>query len=201
MSVGVPSRSSDGRAARRATALTVTSPQLAGEDERECDSAKFSAARCVAPCEIITPLGIDVVPEVNSSCQMSSPWISTSGSVTGCPSIRALNDGLPGTGSPPMVMVAPTGRPVPASARSARGHSSASTMAKPGSVSPTRWATTSGARFGLSGTATIPALAMPILARQASTEFSQNSRTRAPGSSPAAASACASRFAVSSASR
>ena len=51
--------------------------------------------------------------------------------------------------------------------------------------------TRSGAIIGFSGAATSPALAMPILASRASTEFSQNSSTTSPRDSPRASSACA----------
>ncbi len=46
-------------------------------------SAKLYAARWLEWCDTIAPLGSAVVPEVNRICQMSSPWISADGSVTG----------------------------------------------------------------------------------------------------------------------
>ena len=114
---------------------------------------------------IITPLGIAVVPVVKMISQTSSPWISTSGSVTGAPSTKPRKSVPSPTGPPPMVIVTPGATPARPKAASMRGHSSASTIAKPGSVRPSRWAMTSGASIGLIGTHVMPALAMPILHR------------------------------------
>ena len=116
-------------------------------------------------CEIITPLGRAVVPEVNSSSQMSSPWISTSGSVTGWPATKSVNETLPGTGPPPMVMVTATSSPLAANGAPAAGQNSASTIASFGSTSLIMAETMSGAIIGLIGATTSPALAAPILIR------------------------------------
>ena len=70
-----------------------------------------------------------VVPLVKRISQMSSPWMTTSGSVCGWSATSSVKVGLPVTAPPPMAMVAPTASPVLANAASARGHSSASTIA------------------------------------------------------------------------
>ncbi len=116
-------------------------------------------------CEIITPLGSAVVPDVNSSSQMSSPWIMTSGSLTGWPATKSLKETLPGTGPPPIVMVTATSSPLAANGASAAGQNSASTIASLGPTSRIMAVTMSGAIIGLIGAHTRPALAAPILAR------------------------------------
>ena len=115
--------------------------------------------------EIITPFGRAVVPEVNRISQMSSAWISTSGSLSSWPAMNSVNDTLPGAGGPPTAMVTPGSRPRAANGSVALGHSSASTMASFGRTRLIMAATRSGAIIGFSGAATSPALAMPILAR------------------------------------
>ncbi len=39
----------------------------------------------VLVCDTMTPLGVEEVPDVNRICQMSSPWIFTSGSLAAAP--------------------------------------------------------------------------------------------------------------------
>jgi hypothetical protein len=92
-------------------------------------------------------------------------------------------------------------RPAEANAGSAFDQSTASTTTNRACTCSIARATTSGAIIGLTGAATRPALAMPIIISIASTELSQNSSTRSPRSRPAAISAFATRFAVSSATR
>ena len=120
----------------------------------------------------MTAFGIDVVPDVNSSDQMSSPWIVTSGSTGGCDAIQSSQFSSMIT-----------------SAWSRRSRSAASTIANRGSTRSIAHARTSGAISGLTGTATMPALAMPIIVSSASTELSQYRSTRSAGSRPAAISA------------
>ncbi len=116
-------------------------------------------------CEIITPLGSAVVPDVNSSSQMSSPWISTSGSLTGWSRTNSVKEALPGTGPPPIVIVTATSSPLAVNGPSAAGQNSASTTASLGSTSLIMAETMSGAIIGLIGATTSPALAAPILIR------------------------------------
>ena len=122
---------------------------------------------------------------------MSSAWISTSGSPVGWPAMNSVNDTLPVAGGPPRAIVTAAARPLAANGGCALGHSSASTMASFGWTRSIMAVTRSGAIIGFSGAATSPALAMPILASRASTEFSQNSSTTSPRDSPRASSACA----------
>ncbi len=131
---------------------------------RVSERAKLIAAMWLAEWEIITPLGMAVVPDVNSISQMSSPWISTTGSSSAWASTNAPNPTLPDTTSPPIAIVTSGASPARAKASAARGQHSASTIANVGSAWRMRCSTTSGARFGLSGIATRPALAMPIFA-------------------------------------
>ncbi len=131
---------------------------------RVSESAKLIAATWLAEWEIITPLGIAVVPDVNSISQMSSPWISTTGSSSAWPSTNAPNPTLPGTGPPPISMVTAASSPARANASAAFGQVSASVIANVGPAWATRCSSTSGARFGLRGIATRPAFAIPIFA-------------------------------------
>ena len=107
----------------------------------------------------ITALGIAVVPLVKSSDQMSSPWIVTSGSLAGCGAIQRAKSAVTRSARRP--------------ADSARTRRSSSTIANRGSTCSIAHVSTSGAISGLTGTATMPALAMPIMVSSASTELSQ----------------------------
>ncbi len=113
--------------------------------------------------EIITPFGIAVVPEVKMISQMSSPWISTSGSAVEAPSTKSANDTEPSSTSPQTGIVTLGVRPVSANAFSHFGQSSSSTKDSFGSVRAIRSAITSGASIGLIGVETSPALATAIL--------------------------------------
>lgn len=116
-------------------------------------------------CEIITALGIEVVPEVSRISQISSPWIRTSGSPAGDAATTSPNSGTPaGPGSRPRLTA--IGR-IPAAAKigSRAGHRSASTTAVRAPTRSRTSATMSSAIIVLTGTATSPALAMAIFVR------------------------------------
>ena len=79
--------------------------------------------------------------------------------------MKSVNETLPGTGPPPMVMVIATSRPPAANVGSTAGHSSASTTASRGLTSLIIADSMSGAIIGLIGAQTSPALAAAILTR------------------------------------
>ena len=79
--------------------------------------------------------------------------------------MKSANAVLPGTAGPPTSIVTSGVSPCWAKAACAAAHSEASTKVKVGSLRPIRYAITSVASSGLSGTQVIPALAIPILVR------------------------------------
>lgn len=124
-------------------------------------------------CEVIEALGMAVVPEVKTRLQISSACRLASTSVSGISAIQSANARLAARTGPPIGMVTPTRSAAPSSTSLTRPPNSPSTTANRTSTCSTTQASTSGARFGLTGTATNPALAIPNSSRTASIEFSQ----------------------------